>query len=92
MKVVGVYHELGAAMRVSPLNFPNSLRKAAAKFRVTLALYRMRVLGESERRRGVLRASGKAVWTWRPVVAVDAGSMQIQSREGAALSRAETVL
>ena len=46
----------------------------------------------SERRRGVLRASGKAVWTWPPVVAVDAGAMQIQSWEGAALSRAETVL
>jgi len=41
---------------------------------------------------GVLRASGKAVWTWPSVVAVDAGSMQIQSWEGAALSRAETVL
>jgi hypothetical protein len=41
---------------------------------------------------GVLRASGKAVWAWPPVVAVDAGSMQIQSWEGAALSRAETVL
>ena len=27
----------------------------------------------SERWRGVLRASGKAVWTWPPVVAVDAG-------------------
>jgi hypothetical protein len=40
----------------------------------------------------VLRASGKAVWTWPPVVAVGAGSMQIQSWEGAALSRAETVL
>ena len=46
----------------------------------------------SERRRGALRASGKAVWTWPPVVAVDAGAMQIQSWEGAALSRAETVL
>jgi hypothetical protein len=46
----------------------------------------------SERRRGVLRASGKAVWTWPPVVGVDAGSMQIQSWEGGALSCAETVL
>jgi len=46
----------------------------------------------SERRRGVLRASGKAVWTWPPVVAVDAGPMQIQWWEGAALSRAEIVL
>jgi hypothetical protein len=36
-----------------------------------------------------LRASGKAVWT--PVVAEDAGAMQMQSWEGAALSRAETV-
>ena len=46
----------------------------------------------SEWRRGVLRASGKAVWTWPPVVAVDAGPMQIQWCEGAVLSRAETVL
>ena len=46
----------------------------------------------SERRRGVLRASGKAVWTWPPVVAVDADLMQIQSWEGATLSRAETLL
>jgi hypothetical protein len=46
----------------------------------------------SERGRGSLRASGKAVWTWPPVVAVDAGAMQIQSWEGATLSRAETVL
>ncbi len=36
--------------------------------------------------------SGKAVWTWPPLVAVDAGPMQIQSWEGAALSRAGTVL
>ena len=36
----------------------------------------------SERRHGVLRASGKAVWTWPSVVAVDAGSMQIQLCEG----------
>jgi hypothetical protein len=34
--------------------------------------------------RGVLRASGKAVWTWPPVGAVDAGPMQIQWWEGAA--------
>jgi len=46
----------------------------------------------SERRPGVLRAFGKAVWTWPPVVAVDAGAMQIQSWEGGAVSRAETVL
>jgi hypothetical protein len=46
----------------------------------------------SERRQGSLRASGKAVWTWPPVVAVDAGPMQIQWWEGAALGRAETVL
>ena len=39
-----------------------------------------------------MRASGKAVWMWPSVVAVDAGSMQIQLWEGAALSRAETVL
>ena len=42
--------------------------------------------------RGVLRASGKAVWTWPPVGAVDAGPMQIQWGEGVALSRVETVL
>jgi hypothetical protein len=42
--------------------------------------------------RRVPRASGKAVWTWPPVVAVDACAMQIQSWEGATLSRAETVL
>ena len=28
--------------------------------------------------RGILRASGKAVRTWRPVIVVDAGTMQIQ--------------
>jgi hypothetical protein len=44
------------------------------------------------RRRRVLRASGKAVWTWPPVGAVDAGPVQIQSWEGAALSHADTVL
>jgi hypothetical protein len=42
--------------------------------------------------RGALRASGKAVWRWPPVLAVDAGLMQIQWWGGAALSRAETVL
>jgi hypothetical protein len=31
----GVHHALGAAIRISPLNFPNSLGKSAAKFRVT---------------------------------------------------------
>ena len=46
----------------------------------------------SERRRGAQRVSGKAVWRWTPVVAVDGGPMQIQWWEGAALSRAETVL
>ena len=40
----------------------------------------------------VLRASGKAVWTWPPVVAVDAGPMQIQLREGVSLRCVETVL
>jgi hypothetical protein len=45
----------------------------------------------SEQGRGARCASGKAVWTWPPVVAVDAGLMQIQLWEGAALSRAETV-
>ena len=43
-------------------------------------------------RREVLRASGKAVWRWPPVVAVDAGPMQIQWWEGAVLRRVETVL
>ena len=42
--------------------------------------------------RGVLRASGKAVWTWPPVDATDAGLMQIQLREGVSLRCAETVL
>ena len=40
----------------------------------------------------VLRASGKAVWTWPPVGAVDAGPMQIQLREGVSLRCAEAVL
>jgi hypothetical protein len=52
----------------------------------------MRVVDKSERRRRALRASGKAVWTWPLVVAVDAGPMQIQSWEGAVLRRVETVL
>jgi len=55
-------------------------------------LYRMRVSLRSERGRGTPCASGKAVWTWPLVVAVDAGPMQIQSWEGAALSRVEGVL
>jgi hypothetical protein len=42
--------------------------------------------------RRVPRASGKAVWTWPPVGAVDAGPMQIQLREGVSLRCAETVL
>ena len=46
----------------------------------------------SERGRGVLRAFGKAVSTWPPVGAVDAGPMQIQLREGVGLRCAETVL
>ena len=29
------------------------------------------------------RASGKAVWTWPPVIVADAGSMEIEFREGA---------
>ena len=40
----------------------------------------------------VLRASGKAVWTWPSVGAVDAGPMQIQLREGVSLTRAKTGL
>ena len=42
--------------------------------------------------REVLRASGKAVWTWPSVGAVDAGPMQIQLREGVSLTRAKTGL
>jgi hypothetical protein len=42
--------------------------------------------------RRVLRASGKAVWTWPRVIAVDADPMQIQSWEGAVSRCAETVL
>jgi hypothetical protein len=41
---------------------------------------------------GVLRASGKAVSTWPPEVAVDAGPMQIQLWEATASSHVETVL
>ena len=41
---------------------------------------------------GVLRGSGKAVWTWPRVGATDAGLMQIQLREGVSLRCAETVL
>jgi hypothetical protein len=42
--------------------------------------------------RRVLRASGKAVWTWPPVGATDAGAMQIQLKDGVSLRCAETVL
>ena len=35
--------------------------------------------------RGVPRAFDKAVWTWPPVIAADAGTMQIQCWEGAVL-------
>jgi hypothetical protein len=42
--------------------------------------------------RRVLRASGKAVWAWQRVIAVDADPMQIQSWEGAESRCAETVL
>ena len=41
--------------------------------------------------RGVPRAFGKAVWTWPPVIAADAGTMQIQMWEGAVLGCTETV-
>src|SRR5260221_14740581 len=43
----------------------------------------------SERRRGVLRASGKAVWGGPPVVAADAGLMQIQLWGGKVLRGAQ---
>ena len=39
-----------------------------------------------------LRASGKPVWTWPSVIAVDAGPMQIQLGEGRVWRCAETVL
>ena len=45
----------------------------------------------SERRRRVLRASGKAVSTWPLAIAVDAGPMEIQLWEGAVLRCAGTV-
>ena len=60
---------------------------------LTLGLYRMRVPSlSSEREAGVLRASGKVVWTWPPVGAVDAGPMQIQLRKGVSVRCAEAVL
>jgi hypothetical protein len=37
--------------------------------------------------RRVPRASGKTVWAWPPLGAVDAGTMQIQLREGVSLGR-----
>ena len=49
----------------------------------------MRVSAERQTGREVLRASGKAVWAWPSVVAVDAGPMQIQLREGVSLRCAE---
>jgi hypothetical protein len=53
----------------------------------------MRVLAEKQRVRAeALRAFGKAVWTWPPVSATDAGLMQIPLREGVSLRCAETVL
>jgi len=39
----------------------------------------------------VILKSGKAVWTWPSVVAVDAGLMQIELCEEAVLRRAESV-
>jgi hypothetical protein len=41
--------------------------------------------------RDALRASGKAVWTWPPVGAAEAGPMQIQLREEVSFRCAETV-
>ena len=52
----------------------------------------MRFRLRTERGREVLRASGKPVWTWPSVVAVDAGAMQIQLGEGRVLRCAEAVL
>jgi hypothetical protein len=47
---------------------------------------------EGERVQGVLRASGKAVWTWPRVVAADAGPMQIQLGKGRGLRCSEAAL
>jgi hypothetical protein len=52
----------------------------------------MRVKAESKAGQVVRRASGKPVWTWPPVVAADAGLMQIQLGEGTVLRCAEAVL
>ena len=49
----------------------------------------MRVFAEKQTRQEVLGASGKAVSTWPLATAVDAGSMEIQLWEGAALRCAE---
>ena len=65
---------------------------ASNRSRLTLELYRRRVSAEKQTGWEVLRASGKAVWTWPSVVAADAGPMQIQLREGVHLRCAEGVL
>jgi len=52
----------------------------------------MRVSAKKQAGRGVLRASGKVVWTWPHVGAVDAGAMQIQSWKGVSLRCGEAVL
>jgi len=41
---------------------------------------------------GVPRAFGKAVWTWPPVIAADAGTMQIQLWEETVLRCATAAL
>ena len=52
----------------------------------------MRVSAEKQMGRGVLRASGKVVWTWPHVGTVDAGPMQIQSWKGVSLRCGEAGL
>jgi len=52
----------------------------------------MRVSAKKQAGRGVLRASGKVVWTWPPVGATDAGPMQIQLGKGVGVRCADAVL
>jgi len=58
---------------------------------VTLVLHRCALSLRDERRRRVLRASGKVVSRWPLAIAVDAGPMEIQLWEGAVLRCAGTV-
>jgi len=58
---------------------------------VTLVLHRCALSLRDERRRRVLRASGKVVSRWPLAIAVDAGPLGIQLWEGAVLRCAGTV-